>query len=439
MTRTGRSTHHLRRRLALLTGVALAAGGMISVPAGATTTPSGDAGTAASVGGGANTPVIECGWALNDADHNWNATGEKMQYGQDDDPVANPGAPCASDGAGGATMADNVKVPVIHVKPNAHDDPTQAFVELWGAVTSSNPAGTIVYFDVYHPDGSLKVQVDATRYANSATPGLCAGPTGMFDAAKATGQLTTDAISNIQSECAFQQKGLWYGAFGISKHQPYGLYRIVMHAANAGGAETTLTYYLQVQSFYQLEKDFTTINFGTTSPNSHFWQPTQGDFTFDGVDNPSNQKSSVRNTGNAGIGLNVRFSSLCLTTAASCTDDKRIDHFDAKFGKVISGMQSLGDTSLASALTSDLTSSKLPAPYGPWYQFDANINRVLCPNDVAKIEFSVWTENIQGGSYTAPNGNGLMARPEPAAGCPTDVGAPYNAPPTPTSNTHHSV
>ena len=396
-----------------------------------------DAGTAAAVGGGANTPVIECGWALNDTDHNWSSTPEKMQYGQDDDAVANPSFPCQSDGAGAAIMADNLTAPLIHVKPNAHDEPTQAYVELWGAVTSSNPAGTIVYFDVFHPDGSFKVQVDATRYASSTTPALCAGPSGMFTAAQATGQLTSQAITDIQNECQFQQKALWYGAFGISKHQPYGLYKIVMHAANAGGAETTLTYYINVQSFYQLEKDFTTINFGNISANSHFWQPTQGDFTWDGTDSSTNQKTSVRNTGNAGIGLNVRFSSLCLTTAASCTDDKRIDHFDAKFGKVISGMQSMGDATLATSLASNLASTAKPAPFGDYYAFDGNINRVLCPNDVAKIEFSLWTENIQAGSYSAPNGIGLQARPEPI--CPTDRGAPYNAGATPTSNTHHQA
>ncbi|MEO8693910.1 MAG: hypothetical protein ABI658_10370 [Acidimicrobiales bacterium] len=418
-----------------------------------------DAGTSATVGGGGNTPVIECGWALNDIDHDWNST-PKMQYGQDDS-VATPNpTPCTAAGAVATqTTATATTDPQIHVLPNAHDEPTLAWVELWGAVTSSVPAGTIVYFDVYHPDGSFKVQVDATRYASSANPTACsdaAVTSPALAAAVATGQMTSAASANIVSECQNQQKGLWYGAFGISKHQPYGRYTIVMHAAIAGGGEVTLTYYIQVQSFYQLEKDFTNINFGSVGANTHAFQPTAGDFVWDGTNNAANQASTVRNTGNAGIALNTAFASLCLTTAASCTDDKRIDHFDAKFGKTLAGLQAIGDgatyPALTGALVSNLASTAKPAPLGPTYGdgtggttaggFDNNILRTLCPNDPAKIEFSIYTENIQAGSYTAsPLGIRLTARPN--AICPTDTGSVYYAngytvsTPTPTSNVHH--
>jgi hypothetical protein len=411
-----------------------------------------DAGTSATVGGGGNTPVIECGWALNDIDHNWNST-PKMQYGQDDSVATPSPTPCTASGAVAVqTNATGTTNPQIHVLPNAHDEPTLAWVELWGAVTSSVPAGTIVYFDVYHPDGTFKVQVDATRYASSANPLACddaAVTTPALNAAIATGQMTTAARTNIVNECQNQQKGLWYGAFGISKHQPYGRYQIVMHAAIAGGGEVTLTYYIEVLSFYQLEKDFTNINFGSVGANTHAFQPTAGDFIWDGTNNATNQASTVRNTGNAGIALNTAFASLCLTTAASCTDDKRIDHFDAKFGKTLAGLQSIGDgatyPALAGALVSDLASTAKPAPLGPTYTnanggFDNNILRTLCPNDPAKIEFSIYTENIQAGSYTAsPLGIRLTARPN--AICPTDLGSVYSANGwsgvTPTSNVHH--
>jgi hypothetical protein len=402
-----------------------------------------DAGTTAVVGGGANVPVVECAWALNDVDHNWSGP-VLMQYGQDDS-TATPGSPCVVDGDG-AKQLNNNPVPMIHVLPNADDSPTQAWVELWGAVTSSNTANTIVYWDIYHPGpngdgtGSFKVQVDGSRYADSSSPGKCnddtvTGP--MFGAAKSTGQMTTGAATNIIAECKFQQKSLWYGAFGISKHQPWGLYRIVLHAAVAGGVETTFTYYIYVQPFFQLEKDFTTINFGSVGPNSHNYQPVPGDFDWNGTNNASNQASTVRNTGNAGMGLSLKFASMCLSTAASCTDDKRIDHFDAKYGKIVSDMQTLGPD-FGSALVSDLSSTAKPAPYGPQYDFDNTINRTLCPNDPAKIEFSIYTENIQAGVYDS-NGTGirLIGRGNPI--CPTDNGEPYNAPKTPTSNTHHNV
>jgi hypothetical protein len=444
-----------KRRLIVASAAAVLAMAALAMPASAQQ----DAGTSATVGGGGNTPVIECGWALNDVDHNWAST-PPMQYGQDDNVATPSPTPCTASGAvatqANATPATN---PQIHVLPNAHDEPTLAWVELWGAVTSSVPAGTIVYFDVYHPDDTFKVQVDATRYASSADPDLCddASVTGpALTAAVNTGQMTTAARNNIVAECENQQKSLWYGAFGISKHQPYGRYRIVMHAAVAGGGESTLTYYIEVRSFYQLEKDFTTIDFGTVGPNTHSWQPTQGDFVWDGTNNAANQASTVRNTGNAGIALNTAFASLCLTSAASCTDDKRIDHFDAKFGKTLPGLQAIGDgatyPTLTGALESNLASTAKPAPLGPTYGdgsgstvvggFDNDIQRTLCPNDPGKIEFSIYTENIQAGSYTAsPLGIRLTARPN--AICPTDLGHVYNANGwsgvTPTSNNHHPV
>ena len=93
------------------------------------------------------------------------------------------------------------------------------------------------------------MQVDATRYASSANPTACNDApvtTPALAAAVSTGQMTSAARANIIAECQSQQKGLWFGAFGISKHQPYGRYKIVMHAAIAGGGESTLEYYIEV-------------------------------------------------------------------------------------------------------------------------------------------------------------------------------------------------
>jgi hypothetical protein len=418
-----------------------------------------DATSGATVGGGGGTPIIECGWALNDVDHNWGTT-PRMQYGQDDNSTSNPGAPCVASGDV-ATMPDGLPTgaPMIHVQPNADDNPTQAFVELWGAVTSS-VATPIVYWEVFHPgpandgQGSFKVQVDGTKFASSATPDACFGPLStppvpgpMWQAAIATGQVTTGAQNNIIAECRFQTKKLFYGAFGISKHQPYGVYRIVLHAANPGGGEDTLTYYINVLPFINLAKDFTNIDFGTVLPNAHSWQLAPGgDFVF------PNTASSVKNLGNQGASLGVQFAHMCLSTTAvgstGCTDDKRIDHFDVKFGTNIANLQSLGDVSLATALVSDTNNpTKLPSGTGVFnpalqYNFDNDRFRTLCPNDIGKIEFSIWTENIQSGIY-----NGairLVAFFNSAKRCDTDNGAPYlvnntgsdSAPATPSSNTH---
>ena len=411
--------------------------------------------TGATVGNSATAPTIECAWALNDADKNWANRGEedpiKMQYGQDDTPLTGAGSPCVAttDGSDEATMPNPYSTVMIHVKPNAHDEPTEQYVELWGAIDTNN-ANPSVYFDVYHPDGTQKVQIDAAKYASSANPSACGGPLGMFNASQSTAQLTQGAVTNIVTECQTQTKQLWYGAFGISKHQPYGRYRITLTAAAAGGAASVQTFYIYVQPFSNLEKDFTSVSFGSVGPNSHSISGT-GNFFFDGANNPTNNKYSVRNTGNAGIALGVKFASMCLSTLpdnpVSCTDNKRIDHFDARFGVGLpANVQSIGKLSFLEALESDLNATAKPAPFGQEYQFDNDFRRTLCPNDVGKMEFAVWTENIQAGYYSAANGIQIVARPNPI--CDTDYGRVYIAnrglpqfgnPPTPTSANHWNL
>jgi hypothetical protein len=458
------------RIVALAGGLTLLAGGF-AVPATAqslNSTTGGNATTGATVGSNATAPIIECAWALNDYNHNWPAPTTPptvpapvlMQYGNDDSPNVSAGSPCVDDGFGQAKMTSNpYTTKVIDVKPNAHDEPSEQFVELWGAITSNN-ANPSVYFDVYHPDGSLKKQIDAAKYADSSTPERCEGPVGMFNAAQSlTGQMTYPAQTNMIGECKFQQKSFWYAAFGISKHQPNGLYKVVLTAAAAGGLKSTQTIYINVQGFMNLEKDFTNVSFGAVGINSHYTQNGTGNFNFEGADLSGNQMTSVRNTGNTGVALGVRFASMCLTTAASCSDAKRIDHFDAKFGVgILANLQSLGNTSLASALLSyndpatpggpNFLTDTLPAALGPQHNFDLDIKRTLCPNDVGKLEFSIWTENIEGGTYDSGNATGiqLVARPnpicitDPSGGqhvYPANLGTPqFGNPPTPFSSTH---
>jgi len=387
-------------------------------------------------GGGTTTPVIECGWALNDVDHNWTADPTLQDYGQDDDAPDGPNAPAGNTDAAPcvvsgdqATQADGW-TDVIAVKPNAHDEPTFAFVELWAAVSSNSPQNTIVRWDVYHPDDSFKVQIDGTRYTTDPT--RCFGPTGMYGAAIATGQLTTAATENLIQECAQQHKNLWYGAFPISKHQPYGPYRIVLTASLAGGGSTTLTYYIDVLSFFNLEKDFDTIDYGSVSANNHYWQVTPGDFNF-GAGGPT-----VRNTGNAGIGLDVSFDPLCKQGVPACTDVKRIDKFDAHFGARTGGnLQYIGTEpngipNTALALGGNVHPTGVVTNNGPdtvppiWHSFDDHIKRTLCPNDVGKFEASIYVELIESGTYAGEIF--LRGRPNPI--CATDRGAPYNAAPT---------
>lgn len=460
---------HTRRMrgLAAIGGFSLLAGALLAGPATAQSTSSSvGVSTGAVVGGDATPPVIECGWALTDANSRWVKadTDPLMNYGQDDNPDARPldgegvvTPPCkgtgTADNSGAAEMKSDENTILVHVKPNAHDEPSEKYVELWGGVKSNN-FGVKVYFDVYHPDGTLKKQIDARKYASRETPALkarCVGPAGMYNAAQATGQLNLRAVANMTRECQDQQKILFYGAFGISKHQPWGKYKIIMRAFNPNGAQVTQTFAIWVIPFLNLEKDFDTVDFGKIYSNDHFNQVTSGDFVYGDnlgpviLGKPSSQ-SSIRNTGNAGMSIGLRFSSLCLVGAASCTGDKRVDEFDAKFGVGSSdNLQYLGEPR-GDALRSNLNSDALPAPYGDQYNFDDTFARTLCPNDVGKIEFSIWTGALQTGEYTSPNGIQIVARNNrDAKRCPTDVGSVYVAnrglpqfgnPPTPTSTTH---
>jgi hypothetical protein len=430
-SRNGRKHRVLGALLAL--AVAIGTG---SAALAQTEPPDLSAGTTANAGGdGVTTPIIECTWALNDVNHDWT---DFQQYGNDDDHPDGPDAPtgvtdntpCAADGAR-AKQADGW-TDLIAVLPNASDLPTQAYVELWAAVDSNNTAGTIVRWDVYHPDGSPKVQVDGTRYSTSTE--LCTGPTGMFAAAIANGIISTTARNNIQRECETQHKNLWYGAFPISKHQPWGSYTVTLTASLSGGGSVTRTFSIDVISFYQLEKDFEAPDFGSIQSNNHYWQTVQGDFDF-GTGGPT-----VRNTGNAGIGLDVSFDPLCKQGVPFCSDVKRIDKFDAHFGaRAPENLQYLGTAGpfdstpdINQALLGNTNPTGTVVENGPdnqppnWYSFDNELARTLCPNDTGKFEASIYVELIENGTYAGE----LFLRGRRNPVCPTDLGAPYNAPPS---------
>ncbi|MBA4181026.1 MAG: hypothetical protein C0506_10600 [Anaerolinea sp.] len=335
--------------LTALFGAFVAGGGSAladdTVPTGATVTGTGVA------------PTIECKWELPDVDDN---AANGMQYGNDDNPAVNPGFPCARPTPGSKPTMANGVTNMIEVLPNAHDLPTEKMVELWAAVDHPFGISNIsdVYWKIYHPDGSFKVQVHGVREA-------CVGPTGMFAAANATGQITNDAINDtnngIVSLCQQGVKAIYSASFLISKHQPSGAYKVELHAVSSGN-ETVLTNYIDVIPFYNLVTDFSSVDFGTIVPG--LTGVVAGD-----LDMTTPLRPTIQNTGNSGMGIGVLFTKMIQQGVAG---PKEIDQFDAKFGRTPSTLETLD-----------------PIPAGVRADFDGLPARVLCPNRIGKIDFSV--------------------------------------------------
>lgn len=375
---------------------------------------------------------IECSWALEDVDNNW---GNGMNYSAngfvgDSSPNVKPAVtPCQ----GRPPVQADSQVVHIDVLPNSHDQPTEQYVELWLAVdyladpnSASNPL--VVDFEVYHPDGSLKFQVPASRYVN------CNGPSGMFSAAVQTGQIAQASIGTAQTLntdtmlnlCTQGVKFLYYGAFPISKHQPWGEYQIVANAEDDFGADT-LEYNINVLPFYDLRTDFTSVDWPVLTRNAH--KRVIGDFE---LNTPS--RPTVVNRGNAGIAIGVVFDEMCLVGFESqCNvDRKNIDEFDSAFGVRHDLLVAVGDEQIRpNVVTGDQGSTRVSADTLITFESGGDIQpgQSLCPNDRGKVEFSLYTSADQERGdyegrvtvYAMP----LIVDAEDDSYCPTDNGSVY--------------
>ena len=437
--------------------------------------------TNATVGGsGGALTRIECGWALPDmVQTSTDATVPLFNYGaagaaHDDNARVPAPTPCTSvvgtearptqTSVTGVPTVQNIQVDVT---PNLDDRVGGVdhlrWIELWAAIDGAgelNP-NAVVNWQVYHPDSSFKVQVEGTNYTPDDSLTQCSGPTGMFTAAVETNQIQTTAVSNLtqqhdslQDYCLNSEKDLYYGAFALSKHQPWGFYRIVANVVN-GNSVSTLTYYLYVQPVVGFAKDFTDVNFtdATSGPLSSganinitgntIWDPAAL------VSPNSINRPSVQSTGNTAITVEMAYTNMCLqlaTTPATsdCGPAKEVTNFDGKLGSEPRTVES------RAVANGPSPSSSSPAT-GPYMNFVGAATtaagsqrfRTLCPNDVFKIDFSLHTPpSLLPGIYKGnvllrvlglggtPATNAAQITPatpgEAPVPCPTDVGNVYN-------------
>jgi hypothetical protein len=361
----------------------------------ATPSPTPSVDTHAVVGTSGNPPNIECKWELPDMVSS--ATDPTIQYTQippghvhDDDMAVVPDAdnnstngiqvPCSGPPGSIPSMPTGVKH-MIQVRPNLEDQPSERRIQLWAAVDSPLGIASIidVYWDVYHPDGSLKVQVHATSAYNggrvSFDDGNCEAfgtggdPDGdMFEAAVHTGQMTEaaadDPINGMIAKCQEGEKALYYSEFQLSKDQMCGEdpgYKIVLTVTSTGGTDT-MTNYIDVPCVFALKIDFKLVDWAAISPGIQ--DVVSGDLTFAP---PSDTHPTVKNVGNDGMGLKLHFSKMVGDTYKG-----EITSFDAKFGRSAATLQSID-----------------PMTASTWYEFDSNEARILCANEVGKLDLSI--------------------------------------------------
>jgi hypothetical protein len=449
---------------------------------------------------GSNTPTLDCSWILPDpptlrassstwADRMQNyqtgqvtvGAAEAATVGNDDQPELKPlVAPCKTPNLGvdgsRPTQTDRTsrtETTPIHVQltPNINDQPTQRYVELWAAVGSTLPISaaaqpspqTVVFWNVFYPDGTLMTKVNGTNFTPGLADGaLCAGPKGMFNMAVATGQIESSTVANdtplihdsISDYCNKNKQDLYYGAFAVSIHQPYGVYRVEAVTSRealplAGNPNSELTSTTLASITQPATTQTTTTLAGTAAPaatqgvqNSYFEVlpviSVGRDFTSVGFDSVVAGKEfaivgdtefgsggpTIQSQGNAGVTVEVAFSNLCLivNSVRTCDFGQRVAEFGGGFGtsegttekrSQISGSDSaaLGET--VAGFQGFLPAE--PALGGARHQ-------TLCPSDLGKIDFTTTTPSeLAGGEYAGK----IHLKYVAVATCPTDLGHPY--------------
>lgn len=228
--------------------------------------------------------------------------------------ITGSGAPPVIEAKWELSPNDDAGLPGIQIWPN----PAPAFTDICIFAVVSDPHGiadvTATYGDVYHPDGSLKVQVHMAREADPAAI------QNAIDAAAATGQIDSATKANLEYLIQKHLAELWWGCFVYEVHQPAGIYDVNVWAVDQAGAQSQpLVNQFEVFSIVVLDLDFTHVNYGAILPTSVKWVGGD-DFFVDGDGRPT-----VWNRGNDPAMLRVRSSSM-----VGATYGKLIEAFDVE-------------------------------------------------------------------------------------------------------------
>jgi hypothetical protein len=169
-----------------------------------------------------------------------------------------------------------------------------------------------------------------------------------------------DPTNGMIAKCQEGEKALYYSEFPLSKDQQCGEYKVVLTVTATGGTDT-MTNYIDIPCVFGLQLDFNLVDWQSISPG--YMDMVSGDLTFAP---PASTAPTVKNVGNDGMGLKLLFSEMKGPLKGVITS------FDAKFGRSAATLQSID-----------------PIAAGTWAEFDANAARILCANEVGKLDLSI--------------------------------------------------
>jgi hypothetical protein len=213
-----------------------------------------------------------------------------------------------------AAANEDSSQPGIQIYPNPAPDTTEICVY----AVVSDPHGiadiTAAYGDVYHPDGSLKVQVHLAMETDAAVI------QSAINYAYATGQIDAATMDNLEYLIEKHLATLWWGCFLYEVHQPAGTYTVNAWAVDqSGGQSQPLINEFEMYSIVVLDIDFAAVNYGAILPTSDKW--VGGDDTFSQGDG----RPTVWNRGNDPAKLYVNS-----TQMTGATYHKVIEQFDVE-------------------------------------------------------------------------------------------------------------
>ena len=205
--------------------------------------------------------------------------------------------------------------PGINIWPNPAPDLTEICV--FAVVDDPNGIDdiTAVYADVYHPDGTLKVQIHMEMVTDPA----------VIEEAKQlavdSGQITPEEAEELDWEIEKRLATMWCACFDYDVHlQPAGVYTVAAWAVDQHGAQSEHFWNdFEVFSIVVLAIDFETVDYGPILPSKVKW--VGGDDVFA----PGDGRPTVWNRGNDPAMLHVHS-----TPMVGVEKGKIIEEFDVE-------------------------------------------------------------------------------------------------------------
>ncbi len=169
---------------------------------------------------------------------------------------------------------------------------------VWAVVTDPNGIGDIqdVFFRVYHPDETFKVQVHMTRLM------LEAEWTAAKALARNSGQMTAEESVILDEMLEKNVAVMYMGCWTYHTHQMAGIYWTMVSGVDMAGNVGTLGAWLNILPIVALNIDFAAVNYGPIVPGAVKW--VAGSRTW------GDGRPTVWNLGNVPAGLRLHSSAM---------------------------------------------------------------------------------------------------------------------------------